>query len=101
MEHFPHYVFQDHTGAKAGVATAQIIIYGVMIRANGGNADVQIMDAVTDTGSDELDFSVLDGDTRLFDFTPFGGVIFNTGLSLAMTANTVVSMWTSIAQLTA
>ena len=101
MDHFPHFVKQKHTATKAGVATSAIIIYGVEIRANGGNVDVQLIDAATDTGSDDLDYSILDGDTRLFDYTPFGGVMFATGLSLTTTSNAVIQLWTSIAQITA
>ena len=94
-------MIQRHTATKAGVATAEIIIYAVQIRANGGNVDVQIMNATTDTGADDLDFSILDGDTVLFDYTPFGGVLFNLGMSLTTTSNAAIVVWSSIAQITA
>ena len=71
-----------------------------MIKANGGNVDVQIIDAVTDTGTDELDISVLDGDTIFFDFSTLGGVSFKTALSLTTTSNAAIVLWTDIVQLT-
>ncbi len=95
----PLYHFQNHSATKAAVCTGQVVIYGVLISANGAAADVQIMDALTDGGEDDLEFYALDGTTVFVDFTPFGGVIFNTGLSLTMSAG-YVALWTSITQAT-
>ena len=97
----PLYVLQKHTATKAGVSTVPIVIYAVMIRANGGNADVQLVDFDTDDGGDELDYSVLDGDTRFFDYSGLGGIAFVEGLSLTTTANTAIWIWTDLAQITA
>ncbi len=76
-----------HEGDKAAAFTGQLVIYAVMIAANGANADIELCDALTVTSSDELSFNILDGDTAMFDFTPLGGVIFNTGLSTDITGS--------------
>jgi len=101
MADIPFYVLQKHTATKAGVTTVPTKIYAVQIRANGANVDVQLINAATDTGTDELDYSVLDGDTLLFDYTPMGGVAFNVALSLTTTASAAIWVWTDIVQLTA
>ena len=98
----PKYVKQKHTADKAAVITGQCVIYAVQVHANGATADIELCDALTDTSSDELSYSVLDGDTRFFDYTNFGGVIFNTGLTADVTgtgANVVI--WTDVVQATA
>ena len=101
MTTLPIFHQQRHTATKAGVTTVPTILYAVMIRANGGNVDVQIIDAVTDTGTDEIDISVLDGDTVFFDFSPLGGVSFLVALSLTASSNAAIVLWTDIVQLTA
>ena len=98
----PTYVIQKHTATKAAVVTGQVAIYGLMVHADGAQADLDLCDAVTDTGTDEISVSAVDGDTVLLDFTPFGGVIFNTGLSATITgAGAEVYIWTDVVQLTA
>ena len=94
----PLYVKAVHTADKAAAVTGQVIIYGVQVSANGNNADVELCDALTDGSEDDLVFNVLDGDTRLFDYTPFGGVVFNTGLTVDATANTTIVIWTDVQQ---
>lgn len=97
----PLYVLQKHTATKAGVSLAPIVIYAVQIRANGGNVDVQLIDADTDDGGDELDYSVLDGDTVFFDYSALGGIAFVNGFSLTTTSNAAILVWTDLAQITA
>ena len=95
----PLYHIQKHTATKAGVSTTAIVIYAVMIKANGGDVDVQIMDAVTDGGEDELDYSVLNGDTRFFDYSGLGGIAFGTAMSLTTTSNGTITVWTDKPQI--
>ena len=97
----PLYHIQKHTATKAGVSTTAIVIYAVMIKANGGNVDVQIMDAVTDGGEDELDYSVKNGDTILFDYSNLGGIAFATAMSLTTTSFGTITVLTDKPQLTA
>ncbi len=96
----PQFEFKNHSATKAAVCSGEVVIYGILVSANGAAADVQLIDALTDTGGDELEVYVLDGDTRFLDFTDFGGIIFSTGLSLTMSAG-YVALWTSKAQITA
>lgn len=96
----PLYEFQGHTGTKAAVVSGAVVIYGILISGDGAAADVQIMDALTDTGADDLQFNVISGDSKFYDFTPMGGVLFATGLSLTMDAG-YVGIWTSVKQATA
>jgi len=93
----PLYHKQKHTADKAASYTGQLVIYAVQVHANGADGDVELCDAVTNTSSDELSYSALDGDTLFFDYTPFGGVVFNTGLSIDVTGTGVsVILWTSV-----
>ena len=94
----PIYEKETHTADKAAAVTGQVVIYGVQVSCNGNNADVELCDAVTDTSSDELTYNVLDGDSKLFDYTPFGGVVFNTGLTVDTAANTSIVIWTDVKQ---
>ena len=88
------YIKKTHTADKAAAVTGAVVIYGVQVSANGNNADVELCDALTDGSEDDLVFNILDGDSRLFDYTPFGGVMFATGLTVDATANTTVVIWT-------
>lgn len=98
----PRFVKQKHTADKAAVVTGVVVIYAVQVHANGANADVELVDAITNTSSDELMYSVLDGDAKFFDYTPLGGVLFNTGLSLDVTGTgATVFIWTDRPQVTA
>ncbi len=97
---FPMYHFQNHSATKAAVVTGQVVIYAILLTGNGAAADLQLIDAVTDTGADEIELYALDGDTVFVDFTPLGGIIFNTGLSLTLSAG-YVALWTSVNQATA
>lgn len=58
------------------------IILAVQLSANSANLDCQLSNAVTDTGSDELVYNVLDGDCKYFDYSPIGGIPFGVGLTL-------------------
>ncbi len=98
----PLYVKQKHTADKAAAVTGAVMIYAVQVHANGANADIELCDALTDTSSDELSYSMLDGDTRLFNYKSLGGVAFATGLTVDVTgtgANVVI--WTDVLQATA
>ena len=98
----PLYVIQKHTATKAAVVTGQVVIYALMVHADGAQADVDLCDAVTDTGTDEISASAVDGDTVLLDFTPLGGVVFNTGLSATIGgAGAEIYIWTDVVQVTA
>ena len=92
------YVVLRHTATKAAAIAGPCVLYAVQIRANGGNVDVQIIDAATDTGTDEIDISVLDGDTIFFDYSSLGGVVFSTALSLTTTSNAAIVLWTDQTQ---
>ena len=98
----PRFVKQKHTADKAAVVTGAVVIYAVGIHANGAAADVELVDAVTDTASDELMYSALDGADLFFDYTPLGGVIFNTGLTVDITGvGATLFLWTDRPQVTA
>ena len=94
------YVAQKHTATKAAVVSGAVVIQGVLAIGDGAAAAFEIQDALTDTGADTLIFRVITGDTRLFDFTPFGGVTFKIGLSLTVTTGKCV-IWTDQHQITA
>ena len=96
------FVKQKHAATKAAVITGACVIYAVLVHADGAQADVDLVDALTDTGTDELEFSQIDGQSELFDFTPLGGVVFETGLSLTLAGTGAsVTIWTDKKQLTA
>ena len=98
----PLYVIQKHTTTKAAVVTGQVVIYAIMVHADGAQGDVDLCDAVTDTGTDEISVSAVDGDTVFMDFTPLGGVIFNTGISATIAgAGCELYLWTDVLQATA
>jgi len=94
----PLYVKQKHTATKEAAYTGQLVIYGVEVTANDSNGDVNLCDALTDGDEDDLSYSVLNGDTLIFDYTNLGGVIFNTGLTVYLSANTSVIIWTDVVQ---
>lgn len=96
----PLYVFKNHTATKAGVCSGATVIYGLLLTGNGAAADLQLIDALTDTGGDEIEAYALDGTTVFLDFTPFGGIMFETGVSLTLSAG-YVGLWTSRDQATA
>ncbi len=98
----PLYHKQKHSATKAAVITGACIIYAVLVHADGGQADVDLVDALTDTDTDELEFSQVDGNSELFDFAPLGGVAFATGLSLTLAGTGAsVTIWTDKKQATA
>ena len=98
----PLYHKQKHSATKAGSITTACVIYAVLVHADGAQADVDLIDAATDTGADDLEFSQTDGDSQLFDFTGLGGVAFATGLSITLAGTGAsVTIWTDKAQLTA
>ena len=98
----PKFVIQKHGTTKAAVVTGQVVIYAVMVHADGAQADLDLCDAVTDTGTDEISVSAVDGDTVFLDFTPLGGVIFNTGLSATIAGSGAeIYIWTDVVQATA
>ncbi|GAG03712.1 unnamed protein product [marine sediment metagenome] len=93
------YVKQKHTADKAAAVTGPVVVYAVQVHANGADGDVELCDALTDTSSDELSYSALNGDTLFFDYEPLGGVAFVTGLTVDVTgtgANVVI--WTDVKQ---
>jgi len=83
------------TSDSAALVTGSVIVSGVMISANGGNVDCEILDQLTDTSSDDLTFHVLDGETKLWDFTSFGGILFSLGITVDTTANAVIQIFVS------
>lgn len=98
----PKFVIQKHVTTKAAVVTGQVVIYAVMVHGDGAQADLDLCDAVTDTGTDEISVSAVDGDTVFLDFTPLGGVIFNTGLSATIGGSGAeIYIWTDVLQATA
>ena len=98
MATLPIYVKQTHTATKEAAITGQCVIYAVEVHANGGNGDIELLDALTDTGTDELKYSVLNGDTLFFNYKNLGGIIVNTGLTLTLSANCAVVVWTDVQQ---
>ncbi len=97
----PLYSMQKHTSDKAASVTGQVVIYAVQVHANGAVADVELCDALTDGSEDNLMYSVLDGDDPpLHDYTSVGGVVFNTGLTVDISAGAVF-IWTDVKQVTA
>lgn len=103
MTTLPVFFKQKHTADKAAAVTGQVVIYAVQVHANGGTADIELCDALTDGSEDNLMYSALDGaDPPIFDYTPLGGVVFNTGLTVDVTGTgATVFIWTDTAQLTA
>jgi hypothetical protein len=95
----PLYTHKKHTGTKAAVVTGEVVIYAAYVTANGANMDVNLIDALTDGGEDDLDINVLDGDCKMIHFP--GGIIFNTGLSITIAGTGQVHLWTDRAQATA
>ncbi|GAG44681.1 unnamed protein product [marine sediment metagenome] len=96
------FVKQKHTADKAASVTGAVMIYAVQVHANGGDADIELCDALTDTSSDELSYSALNGDTLFFDYEPLGGVAFVTGLTVDVTGTGAsVIIWTDKLQATA
>ena len=90
---------QKHTATKAASVTGQVVIYRVEVHANGGNADIAFCDAVTDTNSDELLYSNLNGSDGVWDYTNLGGIIFNTGLTVVVAGTgATVFIWTDVVQ---
>ena len=95
----PKFVKQKHTADKAAAVTGALVIYAVQVHANGANADIELCDALTDGSEDDLSYSMLDGDTRLFNYESLGGVAFTTGLTVDVTgtgANVII--WTDVKQ---
>ena len=91
-----------HTADKAAAVTGAVNIRAVQVHANGANVDVQLCNALTDTSSDELVYSALDGDTLFFDYSMLGGVAFGTGLTVDLQgASGSVIIWTDADQATA
>ena len=96
----PEFNPKKHAATKAAVVSGEVLIVKVLVIGDGEAAALELQDALTDTGSDELIFRVLSGDTRLFDFTSVGGILFGTGLSLTVTTGKCV-IWTDKPQATA
>ncbi len=91
-----------HTATKADVCTGPCVVYAVQIRANGANADIELTNATTDTNANEFFYNILDGDSRLFDYSPLGGVVFDTGLTVTVSGSgAAIVIWTDKAQVTA
>ncbi len=102
MADVPFFVKQKHTATKAAVVTGAVRIYAVQVHANGATGDVELCDALTNTSSDELSYSALDGDTLFFDYASLGGIQFNTGLTVDVTGvGASVVLWTDKVQVTA
>ena len=91
----PLYSVLKHTTEKADVCTGPCVVYAVQIKANGADCDVELTNATTDTGIDELMYSVLDGDTILFDYSMIGGIDFPIGLTITEAGGTpAILLWT-------
>ena len=91
---------QKHTATKEESVTGQVVIYKVEVHANGGQADISLCDALTDTDSDELMYSKLDSTDGSWDYANLGGVIFNTGLTVVVAGTGATAfIWTDVAQL--
>ena len=100
MKGLPVFNPQEHTATKAAVVSGEVLIGAVLVIGDAAAAALELQNAVTDTGSDELKFRVLSGDTRFFDFSDIGGILFDTGLTLTVTTGKVV-IWTDKPQATA
>lgn len=102
LPNLPMLVLKKHTATKAASVSGQVVIYAVMVHADGAQADVDLINALTDTGTDEISVSAVDGDTVFLDFTPLGGVLFNTGMSITIAgAGAEIYVWTDRLQATA
>ena len=88
----PLYEHQKHTATKAAAVTGAVVIYGIYATANGANLDVNLIDALTDGGEDDLDVNVLDGDCKMIKFP--GGLLFSTGLSITIAGTGQLHLWT-------
>lgn len=98
----PLFVLQKHTATKAASITGACTIYAIMVHADGAQADLDLCDATTDDGGDEISVSAVDGDTVLLDFTSLGGIKFGTGLSITIAGSGAeVYIWTDKTQATA
>ncbi len=91
----PLYTTEQWTSDKAAAAAVPVVIYAVQISANGGNVDVELCNAATDGSEDDLVYHILDGDSRLFDYTGLGGIAFGVALTVDMTSNATVRIWGS------
>ena len=102
LKSLPWSSFKRHTADKAAAITGACVIYAVQVAANGANADIELCDALTDTGSDELSYNALDGDTLFFDYHAMGGVAFKTGLTVDVTGTGArIWIWSDAVQATA
>ena len=100
MKGLPVYNPQKHVATKAAVVSGEVLVAAALVIGDGEAAALELQDALTDTGSDDLIFRVASGDTRFFDFSDIGGILFATGLSLTLTTGKVV-IWTDKPQATA
>lgn len=98
----PVYSIKKHTADKAAAVSGAVVIYAVQVLGGSAATTVQLCDALTDTSSDELVYAQVVNDSRLFDYSSFGGVYFATGLTVDIqTTGGAVIIWTSVAQATA
>lgn len=88
------FVRRRFTSDSADAFTGVIKIMAVQISANGGNVDVELVDATTDDSSDDLTYHVLDGETKKWSYVDLGGVVFGTALTVDTTANGIIQVWT-------
>ena len=99
---YPQYIAKKHTADKAAAVSGAVIIYAVQILGGSAATTVQLVDALTDTSSDELMYAAVINDSILFDYSHLGGVAFSTGLTVDIqTTGGAVIIWTSVAQATA
>ena len=90
------YSHKKHTATKAAAVSGAVMIYAAYVTANGANMDVNLIDALTDGGEDDLDINVLDGDCKMLHFP--GGLSFATGLSITIAGTGQLHLWTDKAQ---
>ena len=84
------------TADSAAAVTGAVLIWAVQISCNGGVADVEFVNALTDTSSDELTFHLLDGTSLFFDYSKLGGVAFDAGLTVDISGNvSSLNVWVS------
>ena len=94
MSDVPLFRRRRFTGDSADAFTGEIKIMAVQISANGANVDVELVDATTDTGGDDLTYHVLDGETKLWSYVDLGGIVFLTALTVDTTASGIIQVWT-------
>ncbi len=81
--------------ASAQVSAVPVVLIAFLIVGGTANTQLEIKDALTDTGDAAVEGKALIQDSKFYDFAPLGGVPFDTGMFAVLTgAGGVVYIWT-------